>query len=436
VPTVVLHRAFAGLRRGNGSPGAAGGSPAPRAGVPGRRTGDPSTEVPERATLGQLAAAVPGLREELVGRARSAALLVGAVAALVVPAWTVVDRVAAPEQAAAFLVIRLLADLPILAAVITLWWLPVGRRRPERFTFLVLAVVQLETAWMIPRSEDPHVYLLGYTIAIYVSGGVLVMRPKWTGRLIALSWGWLALAAITAPVPMAGPDLLSAGIYLGSASIVAMVAHLRRYALNNRELATRVSLEREQERTRVLLARLERLSQEDPLTGLANRRRWDSELAAACCAVREDGGVVSLVLVDIDHFKEINDRHGHAGGDAALQALALLLKNRVRAQDLVARLGGDELAVLLPGADAERALALAEALRQEAALIAPAGFSPGELTLSLGVATASGAAAFPLELIAQADQQLYRAKITRNAVAAPATDPAAGLPAPRPAPAG
>jgi diguanylate cyclase (GGDEF)-like protein len=434
VPTAVLTRALAGLRRGSGAPAEAGGPSAREAGVPGERVGD-LRPIADGASLGELAAAVPGLREELVDRARSAGVLVGIVAALVLPAWTVVDRVAAPGHVTDFLLIRLLLDLPILAGVAVLWRLPLGRRRPERLTFLVLAVTQLEVAWMIPRVDDTAYYLLGYTVAIYVSGGVLVMRPRWTGRLIALSWAALGLSVLTAPTMMAGAELLSIAIYLGTASTVAILAHVRRYALNNRELAARVRLEHEQERTRVLLARLERLSQEDPLTGLANRRRWDLEVGAVCREVRERGGLVSLVLLDIDHFKHVNDRHGHSGGDEALRTVAGLLRERVRSEDLVARLGGDELAVLMPGADGERALALAETLRREAALTAPPGFAPGELTVSLGVATASGPAAFPLELIAQADQQLYRAKITRNAVGAPGSE-LPPVPAPRPAPAG
>jgi GGDEF domain-containing protein len=101
-----------------------------------------------------------------------------------------------------------------------------------------------------------------------------------------------------------------------------------------------VRLEREQQRTSVLLAQLERLSHEDPLTGLANRRRWDAELGSVCAAARQSGSVVAVVLLDIDHFKEINDRHGHPGGD--------------------------EFAVLLPDADLDRAIELAERLRAEA----------------------------------------------------------------------
>jgi diguanylate cyclase (GGDEF)-like protein len=103
-----------------------------------------------------------------------------------------------------------------------------------------------------------------------------------------------------------------------------------------------------------------------------------------------------------------------------LREVAGLLSARVRGDDLVARLGGDELAVLMPGADVERAVELAERLRVETAALVPDGFGPGELSLSLGVASVSGEQAFPLELMSRADEQLYRAKITRNAVGAPA----------------
>jgi diguanylate cyclase (GGDEF)-like protein len=125
------------------------------------------------------------------------------------------------------------------------------------------------------------------------------------------------------------------------------------------------------------------------------------------------------VLLDVDHFKTVNDRHGHAGGDEALRAVAGLLSACVRTGDLVARLGGDELAVLMPGADLGRAVELAERLRAGTAELAPAGFAPGELSLSLGVVALTGDLASPTELLSRADEQLYRAKITRNAVGAP-----------------
>jgi diguanylate cyclase (GGDEF)-like protein len=189
---------------------------------------------------------------------------------------------------------------------------------------------------------------------------------------------------------------------------------------------SRVRLEREQERSRVLLTRLERLSNEDPLTGLANRRRWDTELTAACVRAGGRGEALAVLLLDLDHFKQLNDRHGHPGGDEALRCVAGLLSARVRGGDLVARLGGDELGVLMPGADETRAVALAEQLRAEAACLQPAGFEAGEVTLSVGVAVAAGPITSPQAIMAEADEQLYRAKTTRNSVGAAL--PARGAP--------
>jgi diguanylate cyclase (GGDEF)-like protein len=384
----------------------------------------------ERSTLRELTALVPGLGEELAGRARAAGLLVCWVAVVAVPAWTVVDRITVPHLAAAFWIVRLVCELPMLLAMGALWRLPIGRRHPEALTFAVLAVVQSEIAWMIPQTHGHAYYLLGFTLAIYGSGCILVARPRWTIALVGLSWVALALAVLAFPGGLTLEDLAAVTIYLGTASAIAALSHLRRYALNNRELVTRVRLEREQQRTGVLLTQLQRLSHEDPLTGLANRRRWDAELLAACSEARQHGSGVAVVLLDVDHFKAINDRHGHPGGDEALRQVAQLLAARVRAGDLVARLGGDELAVLLPGSDLDRAVELAERLRRESAELAPSGFDAGEINLSLGVAAAAGDQTYPLELMSRADEQLYRAKITRNAVGAPRVAPPA-IPLPR-----
>jgi diguanylate cyclase (GGDEF)-like protein len=379
-------------------------------------------ELTTRSSLRELVEAIPGLREELTERARSAGLLVGWVAALAMPAWTLVDRVTTPDQVGMFVLLRLLGDVPMLAALWALWRLPLGRSRPEVLTFLVMAVVQVEIAWMITLAHDPRYHLLGFTLAIYGSGCVMVARPRWTAALIAVSWLALGASILGSPGHLTVEDLMAVTVYLGTASLITMLAHLRRYALNNRELLTRARLERERQRTSVLLAQLERLSHEDALTGLANRRRWDAELASVCAAAREHGSDLGVVLLDIDHFKQINDRHGHPGGDEVLRQVARLLSDRVRSGDLVARLGGDELAVLLPDADLDRAIELAERLRAEAAQLMPVGFGPDEISLSLGVAAAGGPAAHPLELMSRADEQLYRAKITRNVVGVPARE--------------
>jgi diguanylate cyclase (GGDEF)-like protein len=422
-----FRRVVAVLRRGDVLPGAV---PAVRdvCGTDDEQGG--RTALPIGSSLRELAAVVPGLGDELAGRSRAAGLLVCWVAVVAVPAWTVVDRIVVPQLAATFLVVRLLCDLPMVLAMAALWRLPIGRRRPEALTFAVLAIVQAEIAWMIPQAHGHAYYLLGFTLAIYGSGCILVARPRWTIALVGVTWSALAVAVLLFPGGLTVEDLAAVTVYLGTASAIAALSHVRRYALDNRELVTRVRLEREQQRTGVLLAQLQRLSHEDPLTGLANRRRWDAELLAACTEARQRNTVVGVVLLDVDHFKAINDRHGHPGGDEALRQVAQLLSRRVRTGDLVARLGGDELAVLLPGSDLDRAVELAERLRREAAELVPAGFAAGEINLSLGVAAAEGDQAYPLELMSRADEQLYRAKITRNAVGAPRVRPPV-IPLPR-----
>ena len=339
-------------------------------------------------------------------------------AVVIAPAWSGFDLLLEPQAARAFLVVRLASVVPMVVALWVLWRRPLGRRRPELLACSALATVQIEVAWMIPQVEHVEFYLLGFTLAIYASGCLLVTRPLWTGVLVAVSWSALGVAVLTDPTSMRVEDLLAATIYLATASLIGVVAHDQRHRLTTRESTVRVRLEREQECTRTLLARLEQLSHEDPLTGLANRRRWDAELVAACATARAAGTSVAVLLVDVDRFKEVNDRHGHGGGDEALRLIADALTSRVRAGDVVARLGGDELAVLLPGTDLGRAVTLAEELRTAALELDPSGGGPGSLTLSLGVAVASGWDAVPERLTVDADAHLYRAKATRNAVCA------------------
>jgi diguanylate cyclase (GGDEF)-like protein len=354
--------------------------------------------------------------QELLDRARTSALAMSALASVAAPAWSVFDVLLEPRVASSFVVLRFACVVPMLVAVWLLWRRPVGRRRPELLGFVVLAVVQAEIAWMVPRVENLEFYLLGFTLALYASGCLLVARPVWTGLLVLSTWTALLVALLTAPTPLPVRDLLATGIYLASASLLGVFAHRQRYQLAMREFRSRVRLEREEGRTHELLRRLERQSQEDPLTGLANRRRWDSELSAACEAARDHGTPVAVVLVDLDNFKQVNDHFGHAGGDEALRQVAVLLKERVRAGDLAARLGGDELALLLAGVDLERAHSVAEDVRRAATGLEPPGFSGMRLSLSLGVAVATGEQTVPQWLMADADDHLYRAKDTRNAV--------------------
>jgi diguanylate cyclase (GGDEF)-like protein len=158
--------------------------------------------------------------------------------------------------------------------------------------------------------------------------------------------------------------------------------------------------------------RLRALSYVDGLTGVANRRHFDEALEEACRASRADNKPLSLVLMDLDHFKDLNDSHGHQSGDEALKSVAALLAERTAARGgLAARFGGEEFAWLLPGVGLEAAKAEAEALRLRVreAGIPHKGASAGIVTASFGVAS-TAAAPLPLALVAAADAALYRAK--------------------------
>lgn len=364
--------------------------------------------------------AVSGARtvqcDELSHRARSSGIAIAVVVLLVAPAWGGFDRLLEPAHFRSFILLRLVCEIPIAV----LFWLlrarPLGRQRPELLTFLVLAVVQTELAWMVVRATHARdFYLLGFSLALYGSGCLMGGRPRWTAAVVAATWLALGGALLTAPTAMSGRDLAASGFYLSTASIIGLVAHTQRDRLSNRERMARVRLEHEQDQTRQLLAQLERMSHEDALTGLANRRRWDTALDAACAHAQDSGSALAVLLIDIDRFKAINDRHGHAGGDETLRDIAALLTSRVRGRDLVARLGGDEYGILLLDTDAVGAAAVAEQLRQEAIRLRP--LDEGAVSLSLGVAAAAGSEAVPDRLMRRADEQLYRAKATRNAVA-------------------
>lgn len=158
---------------------------------------------------------------------------------------------------------------------------------------------------------------------------------------------------------------------------------------------------------------LERIALEDPLTGLANRRRLDEELAKACQHAMRTGDPLTLAMIDVDHFKLYNDGEGHVRGDAALKALAVILQSVTRRPyDLAARFGGEEFLLLLPGVDQPESI-LARITEDLGALRIPHPLSPvaPHLTVSSGCVVAFELAdVTPLDLLVECDRALYRAK--------------------------
>lgn len=174
-------------------------------------------------------------------------------------------------------------------------------------------------------------------------------------------------------------------------------------------------LKSEVTRLKARLDEAEGLADRDALTPLLNRRAFVRELGRARTAARRYGFALSLVYFDLDGFKDLNDRLGHAGGDAALKAVAERLLANVRDSDVVGRMGGDEFAVVLVQADQATAEAKAATLAQaiEHDLVGPGG-EPAQLRVSYGVREI-GAEVEPETLIAEADAAMFEAKRQRRA---------------------
>lgn len=217
-----------------------------------------------------------------------------------------------------------------------------------------------------------------------------------------------------APETNLAVSFLSAISILLYVLMVAENAYIRALSLHEMRgklLVSEQELKRQLYEINMLQTQLRDQAHRDSLTGLYNRRYFDMTLArelARC--VREDSPL-SVVMIDIDHFKRINDEHGHQAGDAVLKRLAAMLGEQVRASDVVCRYGGEEFTLLLPGVSADTARERAEQWRVDFANSkAPYGQLQLGSTLSVGIATFPGHGANADELIRRADLAMYKAK--------------------------
>jgi diguanylate cyclase (GGDEF)-like protein len=168
------------------------------------------------------------------------------------------------------------------------------------------------------------------------------------------------------------------------------------------------------EASRARVTELEARIDIDPLTDTLNRRGFERELKRSLAYIKRYGTSAALVYLDLDGFKPVNDRHGHAAGDAMLKAVAATFLRQVRASDVVARIGGDEFVVLLWNVDGAAAAAKAGAL-ETAVYSTPVRWQSSTLvvTASAGV-TLLGALDTPAEVLARADAAMYARKAERK----------------------
>jgi diguanylate cyclase (GGDEF)-like protein len=307
------------------------------------------------------------------------------------------------------------------------------RLRPYRIaSFAILAAALASVAsevgwgWMAPlavglagfvvadsfmrRSRHPAAWVAGAwgLLPLLLAGAVVT-----TGGAASPALMWFALPGVTL-----GARFEPRGIVAGTAYILALLL-ISTVALNpqtasahHQDLVAAVALVLS---TVILSGALvesdrahRRRSTVDPLTGLFNRNALDQRLSELGDAATGQGRHPhALLLCDLDHFKRVNDRLGHAAGDAVLQDIAYTMREALRAGDSIYRVGGEEILVILPGASPEDAFKVAERLRVAVRERRPVGVP---VTVSIGVAVSPRGPLEPDEMIARADAALYSAK--------------------------
>jgi diguanylate cyclase len=247
---------------------------------------------------------------------------------------------------------------------------------------------------------------------------VSIGGPRFLGRCLAVQV--TAIAVVTAAVAASvGFEVrLESSVAVVVASLPLLIIYPITVGITAHRLARRV---RRQNLT------LAALSSTDGLTGLLNRMHWEKAVAGEFERCRRGGHQSAVMMIDIDHFKAINDGHGHPAGDEVIRNVARILRGTLRMYDVSARYGGEEFGVVLPGTDAEGSKVIAERIRhrvESSVLDARHGI---RATISIGIATFVPGDADHAAWIARADQALYQAKAGgRNRVVN--HDPAHGQP--------
>ena len=257
----------------------------------------------------------------------------------------------------------------------------------------VLAALGLVASFFLPYSKLilPIAVLTVIVVFLIMTLGTLgLVKGYKPARYFMIAWGMLLVGVLAYMLKVFGVlphNLLTQnGFQLGS--LVEMV--LLSLALGSR------------------VRELQRQSRTDTLTRVPNRRHFDEVSANEFERARRGHGPLALLVVDIDHFKQFNDQHGHTRGDEVLRQVAERLGNGVRRGDHVCRFGGEEFALILPGTDGAVAASVAEALR---AIVADSTSSDAPITVSIGVASTRDAEFANIdELFQAADRALYQAK--------------------------
>jgi len=350
-------------------------------------------------------------------------LISGLIALLTYNGFLLVDFLMARDVFWLAVKLRTFLFTPAAAFSLYVFWDPSGwfrRHWPNAFCELAvvssglsaaasLAVILSET-----RSEFAHFYHVGFIVVI-MYGNVVQRLRFWNAVVFSLAILGIHVAGILL-LDSFPPRLLSPIIALVSTTVVFTLT--ANYVMERDERTHYLLTLKERGLVRELSQaheRLQQLSRSDGLTGLFNRRHFQDYFQSVWTRAQYDHSPVSVLMIDVDHFKKYNDRYGHPAGDECLRHVAQVLEQHVRRPgDLVARYGGEEFIAVLPHADSAVAAAVAERVRQTLEALQmrhEASPTSSVVTLSVGVATCQ--ADFLLKdtaLLAAADEALYQAK--------------------------
>ncbi len=344
--------------------------------------------------------------ESKFGEYRDLSLRLGIAGVVLAAFLWLLDYVGDPVGARDTLVLRLSIALTILFYVVSVL-IGLPRAITLGLAFLVLATIELLYVSLVPKLATGYPSGIIDFLFVYLVAPLVLLPYKFKENAAALLMA-AALPNVFVLFDLApGFPLVLYNLMVWPACLIAIYAQ---YQFD--QLFRRVFVYRRQ---------INDLAMKDSLTGLANRRHFLERANDSLSRAKRHGKPLCVLAIDLDHFKSINDRHGHAGGDDALRFFVEVLQAQLRAEDICGRIGGEEFGVVLPDSSPQTGMAVAERIRRAVEGVPATARSTNEvipLPVSIGVASYPRSGETLDQLLHQADTLLYQAKNAgRNRVA-------------------
>jgi diguanylate cyclase (GGDEF)-like protein len=321
------------------------------------------------------------------------------------------DAAVGGETTSSLWTIRFAVGEPTILAALAITFVEPLWPRLKEVGLAVTLVLGSCVIWMVLVLEPPvsEAYYVGVILVLfpaYVFAQVRLVHAVAASAVLVAAYHGLALTRPSVTAATAATNLT----FMVTTAYIGLVACFLLERARRRDFVQSLEIARSHDELR-------RLSSHDELTGLLNRRRLEPELAAAIAEFRSRGRTAAVMMIDLDHFKLVNDRHGHAVGDRILVEAAASITERLKRTDSAFRVGGDEFVVLLPGVTRPAAAEIASRIQSSFAARAESVVLGGgpPVAMSVGITEIRSGADTPSGLLGLADEALYAAKPGRAA---------------------